>query len=149
METMKAISIRQPWAWLVATGQKDIENRTWATSFRGRILIHASKDMTRREYEDVEDFLHWSGIGVRQAITLPPMRELARGGIVGVATLDNVVAPSARTSPWHIEGCQGFHLSNARPLPLTACKGALGVFNVDPQVYRALHDQHAPLLLAA
>jgi len=33
---MKALSILQPWAWLVVNGHKDIENRTWGTGFRGR-----------------------------------------------------------------------------------------------------------------
>lgn len=39
---MKAISIKQPWASLIAHGIKNIENRTWKTNFRGRIYIHAS-----------------------------------------------------------------------------------------------------------
>jgi hypothetical protein len=39
---MKALSIKQPWASLIAHGIKDIENRTWRTNFRGRIFIHAS-----------------------------------------------------------------------------------------------------------
>ena len=38
---MKCLSIRQPWANLIAHGIKDIENRTWKTNFRGRIYIHA------------------------------------------------------------------------------------------------------------
>ena len=40
---MKVLSIRQPWAWLIMTGLKDVENRTWNTDFRGRFAIHASK----------------------------------------------------------------------------------------------------------
>ncbi|WP_298118084.1 ASCH domain-containing protein [Flavobacterium sp.] len=39
---MKALSIKQPWASLIAHGIKDIENRTWKTNFRGRIYINAS-----------------------------------------------------------------------------------------------------------
>jgi len=39
---MKALSIKQPWASLIAHGIKDIENRTWRTHFRGRVYIHAS-----------------------------------------------------------------------------------------------------------
>lgn len=38
----KAISIKQPWAYLICAGIKDVENRTWATKFRGRVYIHAS-----------------------------------------------------------------------------------------------------------
>jgi hypothetical protein len=37
----KALSIKQPWAQLIALGVKDIENRTWKTNLRGRIFIHA------------------------------------------------------------------------------------------------------------
>lgn len=39
---MKTLSIKQPWASLIAHGIKDIENRTWATKHRGTIYIHAS-----------------------------------------------------------------------------------------------------------
>lgn len=39
---MKAITIKQPWASLIAHGIKDIENRTWRTNYRGRVLIHSS-----------------------------------------------------------------------------------------------------------
>lgn len=40
---MKAITIKQPWASLIVEGIKDIENRTWKTNFRGRVLIHAGQ----------------------------------------------------------------------------------------------------------
>lgn len=57
---MKALSIKQPWASLIAHGIKDIENRTWRTHFRGRIYIHASaksvgnpKDiLTNQQWDD-------------------------------------------------------------------------------------------------
>ena len=39
---MKTITVKQPWAWLIIEGVKDIENRTWPTKFRGRVLIHAA-----------------------------------------------------------------------------------------------------------
>jgi len=39
---MKTITIKQPWAYLICSGIKDIENRTWNTKFRGKVLIHAS-----------------------------------------------------------------------------------------------------------
>jgi len=40
---MKAISIKQPWANLIASGQKSIETRVWATPYRGEILLVSSK----------------------------------------------------------------------------------------------------------
>lgn len=40
---MKALTICQPYAEMIKTGEKVIENRTWPTSVRGRIAIHAGK----------------------------------------------------------------------------------------------------------
>ena len=41
---MKALSLHQPWAWLVATGQKHYETRSWGTPYRGPLAIHAGKE---------------------------------------------------------------------------------------------------------
>ncbi len=40
---MKALTLTQPWASLVAIGAKKIETRSWATSYRGPLAIHAAK----------------------------------------------------------------------------------------------------------
>ncbi len=40
---MKAITIKQPWATLIALGEKRFETRSWQTKYRGPIAIHASK----------------------------------------------------------------------------------------------------------
>ena len=40
---MKTITVKQPWASLICRGIKDIENRTWKTKFKGRVLIHAAQ----------------------------------------------------------------------------------------------------------
>lgn len=42
---MKAITILEPWASLIACGAKKIETRSWATSYRGKIAIHAAKQI--------------------------------------------------------------------------------------------------------
>lgn len=46
---MKVLTIKQPWASLIAHGIKDIENRTWKTNFRGRVLIHAASTKDNRK----------------------------------------------------------------------------------------------------
>lgn len=43
---MKAITLTQPWATLVAIGAKRIETRSWPTSYRGPLAIHAAKGWT-------------------------------------------------------------------------------------------------------
>lgn len=45
---MKALSIKNPWALLIAQGIKDIENRTWRTKHRGKIYIHAGQSLACR-----------------------------------------------------------------------------------------------------
>lgn len=118
---MKALSVRQPWAWLIVNGFKPIENRDWPTKVRGRVLVHASKGMTRSEYEYVAGFAHYHGI------TLPAFEDLERGGIVGITTITDCVSSSE--SPWFF-GRFGFELADSRPLPFTPMKGRLGFFDV-------------------
>lgn len=120
---MKALSIRQPWAWLILNAGKDVENRDWPTPFRGRFLIHASKGMTREEYENGSDML-WLDPGVQ----LPPFEKLERGGIVGSVELVDCVEESE--SEWFF-GRYGFVLRDPQPMIFEPCKGRLGFFNID------------------
>lgn len=123
---MKALSIRQPWAWLIANGHKDIENRSWPTRFRGPVLIHAAKGMTRAEYHDA------GLLCFRLGIPLPKSDDLERGGIVGQATITDCCSDSL--SPWFF-GKFGFELTNTKPLPFQPCKGRLGFFDIEyPEV---------------
>jgi hypothetical protein len=124
---MKALSIRQPWAWLIVNGHKDIENRTWPSYRRGPILIHASKGMTKAEYEDVLDMLAWQPGIYEHKIVLPAFDALERGGIVGRATIADSL--TASTSPWFF-GPHGFLLRDVTKLPFIEFKGALGFFDV-------------------
>lgn len=116
---MKALSIRQPWAWLIANGHKDIENRCWKTYFRGRFLIHSAKGMTRDDYTTAFT------MSEEQGITLPDFGDLERGGIIGEAVITDCVTDDA--SPWFF-GEFGFVIKDARPLPFQPCKGSLGFF---------------------
>ena len=45
---MKAITIKQPWATLIAEGYKEYEFRSWKTKYRGDILIHAGKGIDKK-----------------------------------------------------------------------------------------------------
>lgn len=45
---IRALTIRQPWAAAIAHADKRVENRTWPTSYRGTLLIHAGKTVDRR-----------------------------------------------------------------------------------------------------
>lgn len=136
---MKALSIRQPWAWLIVNGYKDIENRSWPTRLRGEVLVHASKGMTREEYEDVAGMLEPGGIFANErlsklGIKLPTFEALERGGIVGKTTI--VGCANQSQSPWFF-GPTGFVLTDSTPLPFVPFKGALGFFDVPAGVVTA------------
>ena len=45
--SMKCLSLRQPYAELLVSGKKTIELRKWNTNFRGKFLIHASKNVDK------------------------------------------------------------------------------------------------------
>src|SRR4051794_36490822 len=87
----KALSVRQPWAWLIVNGFKPIENRDWPTRFRGKLLIHASKGMTKHEYEDCADLVAAIERRLETKIPLPAFDDLERGGIVGEAEIVDCV----------------------------------------------------------
>lgn len=124
---MKALSIRQPWAWLIINGGKNIENRDWPTRFRGRVLVHASKGMTRDEWSDAWEFSQGTGASVK-AIEAGVIRDnILRGGIIGSVEIVDCVSYSS--SPWFI-GKFGFVLRDPRPMPFIPFKGQLGFFDV-------------------
>lgn len=122
---MRALSLRQPWAWLVVHGKKNIENRSWNTSFRGRFLIHASKGHRREDFDRAaracEVFCHH----------LPPFwsSEFQQGGIIGEATIVDVL-PREATTDWKLEGQYGFVLEERRPLEFIPCPGLLNFWTV-------------------
>ncbi len=49
---MKAITIKQPWATLIALGEKNFETRSWQTKYRGPLAIHAGKSIDKDACED-------------------------------------------------------------------------------------------------
>lgn len=52
---MKVITLKQPWATLVAEGIKQYEFRTWKTNYRGKILIHAGAGVDKKDMEKFKD----------------------------------------------------------------------------------------------
>ncbi len=126
---MYALSIKNPWAWLILHPPfKDVENRTWPTFIRGRFLVHAGKSM------DVMAFAR-----LQQLLTAEQYRELAlamraaaisgeMGAVLGEVTLEDCV--ESHSSIW-FEGPFGFVLKDPqayeKPLPH---RGQLGFFDI-------------------
>ena len=53
---MKVITIKQPFASLIAAGIKEYEFRTWKTKYRGEILIHAGKGIDKKAMKKFEEY---------------------------------------------------------------------------------------------
>lgn len=53
---MRALTISQPFASLIASGEKWVENRRWFTSYRGPLAIHAGKGLQYLDREEIKDY---------------------------------------------------------------------------------------------
>ena len=141
---MKALSIRQPWAWEIVQGIKVVEFRSWSTNYRGRFLVHASKTINKEKLAEERKWL------AKYDKDLPDDFQL--GGFVGIATLADCVErtkPSLRRqvyddlfgnrpppgteprpdSEW-FRASYGFILTDAQPIPFEPYTGKLRFFNV-------------------
>ena len=117
---MKMISIRQPYAWAVIFGGKDIENRTWTTNYRGLLAIHASKGGTVEEYED-----NYRKHVRKHKLEPPKFSQAQRGGIIGIVELTDVV--TKHSSRWFkrrwFSVNYGLVLEHPEPVDFYPCAG--------------------------
>ncbi len=122
-----ALSVRQPWAWAIVHGGKDVENRTKLAITKGgiaaavgrKIAIHAAKGMTRDEYEHARDFM--VGIGVE----CPRPDVLVRGAIIGSVYVTGIAKDGG--SPWFF-GPWALELERPEAVDPIAVPGSLGLF---------------------
>lgn len=109
---LPAISIRQPWVYAIFHLNKDVENRSWRTHYRGPLLIHAAMAI------DPD--------GVKMIGRRAPS-DLDRGKIIGIVDLVDVVATSR--SAWRDRRfAWGFVLEHPRLIPPIPCRGMQGLF---------------------
>ncbi len=114
-----ALSVWQPWAHLLVKGIKDVENRRWRTSHRGRLWVHAAQRLD----EDAYWALSASGV--------PLPEHLPCGALVGAVELVGCVrdSPSRWAEPgaWHWQ--MGKHWELPEPVPM---RGRQGLFRIAP-----------------
>lgn len=146
------LSLRQPWAWLVATGLKDVENRVWQTTRRGPFLVHASSGMTPREYYAAQGFVRLAD----PSIVLPHPDVLRRGGFVGRASITGVIPPCRRDvakmtagfafcecgRKWHMGDSFGFELADVATVPFVPFRALQRWFRVPDDVRETIARGH-------
>lgn len=130
---MRALTVRQPWAWAIMHAGKDIENRSWLPAPAGilgeRIAVHASLGHDAASYEAYADLTGHHA-----------PRDLPRGVVLGSVMLAGWVASDGSASDpslqrflqsrW-LQGPYGWVLQAPRPAnELVACRGALGLWRL-------------------
>ena len=125
---MRALTVRQPWAWAIIHAGKDIENRSWWNRHcRGTVAIHASANA-----DSVDE--------LPRGVTRPRDDALFRGAVIGIVDIVDVV--ERHRSRW-FSGPLGWVLRNPRALPTPiSCNGRLGLWllpaNIDREIQRQL-----------
>ena len=135
---MKVLTVRQPWAWAIVHGGKDIENRSrnLAGSYRGPVAIYAG--LAKPEKHNVASVAH------RKAHGTEVSSNLVFGAIVGVVELVSVHHDSDHgrghpCSPWAIADDWHLVLKHPRSLPVPIlCKGRLGLWTPPADVLEQL-----------
>lgn len=127
---MKVITIKQPWASLIAEGLKKYEFRTWNTKYRGDILIHAGKAIDKKAVERFKEY----------------NLEYPTGCIIAKATLtdsiyvdDDFVKEVGPTNPSVYKGIMekgdwegyGFKLENVKKIDPIYINGKLSLWDYD------------------
>ncbi len=164
---MRALSLTQPWATLVAVGAKTIETRSWGTRYRGLVAIHAAKAMPQWAMDLALDRFATRLIVGMQRHHLPYRHEfpddLPRGMVVATARLVDVRGTgdshASAMDPWprrwvrdlseqerdagdFSAGRYCWFLEDVRPLaqPIS-CRGALGLWDVPADIVAAIDEQ--------
>lgn len=129
---MKALTICQPYAELIARGDKRVENREWPTSYRGPLLIHAGKSRTWLEGQTVDELNEEFGRTVEFGAIV------AKANLVACLHIDRIERGEYdKTYPWlkggpHVNGTWCWVLENVERLPAAITwTGAQGLWNCD------------------
>lgn len=154
---MKALSLLQPWASLVAIGAKLIETRSWYTAYRGPLLIAASQKWTSKQGRLIKaEPFHSTFLQVAQRWSAehgqPRPFPLTLGCILCVVDLTHCVPITSANTPPDPErsfgdytpGRYAWHMATVRRLerPVPA-KGSLGLWTPDPATLEAVMEQIA------
>lgn len=129
---MKALTISQPYASLIARGQKWVENRTWGTEYRGPLAIHAGRGTQYLSTRELHRYPAGAVIAVaslRSCILLDYAREeAAKGKLPYTMRRDGLVAAdlAALLAHEHTEGPYCWILGDVRridPIPYAGQRG--------------------------
>ena len=132
---MKTLSVKQPWASLICSGIKDVENRSWKpNNVPGRILIHAgSTKISNNTFAGVPEEIFSNVFNNECLGNLPELETLPTGAIIGYVTvtgfedgeMETVWADGPGVIKWKLEDAWIFDE------PILNVKGKLNLFDYD------------------
>ncbi len=129
---MKAITIKQPFATLIALGYKEYEFRTWKTNYRGEILIHAAKSVDAEAMKRFE----------RYNLTYPTGCIIAKAVLSDCYSVDELFRKKLQKENEYIyHGIlrdvqwtgYAFQLKNIKPIEPVYVKGNLSLWEYQPE----------------
>lgn len=134
---MRALTLRQPWATLVAIGAKQIETRSWSTSYRGPLAIHAAKqffksDLRHCYQRHILNALIEAGYDPHLAIfRLPTGVVIATCTLIAMVRITNTNAPGEPELSFgnYTPGHWAWFLHGIKRLPEIPARGALSLWN--------------------
>jgi activating signal cointegrator 1 len=141
---MKALTLTQPWATLVAIGAKRIETRSWRTPYRGSMAIHAAKGFPKWAQDTCKEFAFAAELGpdplplgaviaTCRLISCIPTRELQENRIIEVDYLagcaDFVMDDAERQFGDYSPGRWAWLLADVQQCKPITAKGALSLWN--------------------
>lgn len=129
--TMKAFSIKNPWAWLIVHGGKNVENRKWQPKFRGRFLVHASKGFDKAGYRKLKE----------QGVEMPNPLEFYYGCVIGSAELyevrsrEEILKDTGENYPkWYDGSKYALMLRDPEPCKPFLATGKLNFFDINVEL---------------
>ncbi|WP_046505937.1 ASCH domain-containing protein [Streptomyces odonnellii] len=153
-DTVRGLTIRQPWAFAIAEGFKTIENRSRRTNYRGQLLIHAgraldnsvpivrySRDAAIRLDQLGGSHNFWDARArIPSSVYRGPHPTLALSGVIATARLAGChEAADGCCAPWGFPGQWHWELADIRQLTQAVPRaGALGLWKPDPSLLAAL-----------
>lgn len=135
---MKALAVKQPWASLICNGLKKVENRTWKTNYRGKLLIVASKtpDPVLRHFDELPAEWYDTILNNIYYGNLPELEHLPNSAVIGFADLVDC-SDNEKDFPmdeiWYT-GAVGWKLENICIFDepqMRGIKSKLGLFDIE------------------
>ena len=133
---MKALSVKQPWAWLIGAGYKTIETRRWKTDYRGELVIVASKTIDRDAMLMVNEKNQMFGVHINacRSTILKTGKAICLAELVDCRPM--VVEDEEKAMCPVYLGAYSWVLQNIRPVEPVAVRGQLRLFDVDDEKIR-------------